>query len=150
MATSRRIGICSYESSAPAKAGIPPPTPTAEPEPSTRVSLKRASPPKKPPRQPPRPCLECGRILAARPRGLCFACFNDKTIRIRYGPTGPRGNREVVKRKRRRLAPFPTSALPGSDEKVAVLEWRRVEGTYSGIPWMLDPLCEYLRANIWE
>ena len=70
-------------------------------------------------------CRHCGRKESNRPRGLCWSCYYTPGVRDRYPSTSKfarRGiddfNGPVV------LPPEPTSAVPGSPEKVAVLEER--------------------------
>jgi hypothetical protein len=70
-------------------------------------------------------CRHCKKHNVSRPRGLCWACFYRPDVRQRYPPkiafvrhshgtaVGPR-----------RLPLFPTQALPGTPEKIAVLTQR--------------------------
>ncbi|MBI3409230.1 MAG: hypothetical protein HY040_12860 [Planctomycetes bacterium] len=70
-------------------------------------------------------CRHCHLKSATRPRGLCWTCYNTDGVRekhpstSRYGRRGP-GNFNGMGK----LPPFPTSAAPGSPEKVAILEQR--------------------------
>lgn len=75
-------------------------------------------------------CLHCNRILKSRKhtgRGLCFACFLDRSIRERY-PTLVDCNNDSVRTGSGRLPDHPTSALPGTPEKIAVLRRRAQRG----------------------
>jgi hypothetical protein len=67
------------------------------------------------------PCLHCKRRVANRPRGLCWGCYYDQSIRDLYplGCTPGGGTKNVAGSE-----PVPTDALPGSEEKMAVLAER--------------------------
>jgi hypothetical protein len=68
------------------------------------------------------PCIHCGTVsIASRNRGLCYRCYYSPArqlypLRIRRG-VGIDNQQHV-------LPDRPTTALPGSPEKVAVLEER--------------------------
>src|SRR5262245_35331292 len=70
-------------------------------------------------------CRHCGRSKVNRPRGLCWSCYYTPGVRERYPSTSKfayRGNGAG-----NGAAPLPlepTTARPGSPEKVAVLEER--------------------------
>jgi hypothetical protein len=71
------------------------------------------------------PCRHCGQNPVSRPRGLCYACFYNPAVRRLYPPTSKfarQGN--GTGHGGYRLPPEPTDALPGTPEKVAVLEER--------------------------
>jgi hypothetical protein len=70
-------------------------------------------------------CRNCGRIPPSRPRGLCWSCYYRPGVRERFpstskfarrGPGNFNGDHELL--------PVPTRALPGTPEKIAVLEQR--------------------------
>ncbi|HLJ92436.1 MAG TPA: hypothetical protein VKU02_04510 [Gemmataceae bacterium] len=70
-------------------------------------------------------CRHCGRKAAGRPRGLCWTCYQTLAIRERYSPVSKFGRRGVLDFcGLGKLPTRPTPALPGSPEKVAVLEQR--------------------------
>jgi hypothetical protein len=70
-------------------------------------------------------CRHCGRGLVNRPRGLCWSCYYTPGLRERYPSTSKFARRGVGNEYgRAELPPEPTSALPGTAEKVAVLEQR--------------------------
>jgi hypothetical protein len=70
-------------------------------------------------------CRHCGRTTANRPRGLCWSCYYTPGLRHRYVSTSKFARRGIEDRTGRvALPPLPTSARPGSPEKVAVLEQR--------------------------
>jgi len=91
--------------------------------------------PPKPPR-PPRPlppldpsrpaCRACGVRNANKCRQLCWGCYYRPGVRDRFPPLpGKFNNRGVPDGNGARPLPAsPTAALPGSPEKVAVLEER--------------------------
>lgn len=71
-------------------------------------------------------CRHCGGGPVNRPRGLCWHCYNTPGVRGQYAPVNKFGRRGVgncLRRPPRRPA-SPTSAPPGSEEKVAVLAER--------------------------
>jgi hypothetical protein len=67
-------------------------------------------------------CRHCGRASVGRPRGLCWTCYYTPEVRNRYPIVSKRG---IGLFNHRSEPPAkPTRALPGSQEKVAVLEQR--------------------------
>jgi hypothetical protein len=76
-------------------------------------------------------CVHCRTYGVTRPRGLCFACYADPDVRAGYAPVGdPRFHRRghACANAERPRPPEPTAALPGTEEKVAVLESRLAAG----------------------
>lgn len=79
------------------------------------------------------PCRHCGRTLTIRSRGLCQTCFDKPGIREKY-PHLPSPFNAYLSRPGHRLTgaaandPNPTDAVPGSSEKMAVLEFRASNG----------------------
>ncbi len=70
-------------------------------------------------------CRHCGRKEAGRPRGLCWTCYQALDIRRRYLSTSKFGRRGVLDfYGSGELPEAPTRALPGSAEKVAILQQR--------------------------
>ena len=70
-------------------------------------------------------CRHCGRKEAARPRGLCWTCYQTLDIREQYSSISKFGRRGVLDFYGLGVLPAaPTRALPGSPEKVAILEAR--------------------------
>lgn len=70
-------------------------------------------------------CRHCGRTRVNRPRGLCWTCYYTPGIRMRYPSTSKFAHRGVDDFNGQAPRPaFPTGALPGSPEKVAILEQR--------------------------
>ena len=62
---------------------------------------------------------------ANRPRGLCFRCYYTPGVRDRYPSTSKFGRRGIGNFCGNAPSPFvPTTAAPGSLEKLAVLEMR--------------------------
>lgn len=74
-------------------------------------------------------CRHCQRGLVNRPRGLCWSCYYKPGVRDQYpsesiyARRGVGGNNQGVD-----PPPYPTDAIPGTDEKVAVMEWRAENG----------------------
>ncbi|MGE3809161.1 MAG: hypothetical protein AB7K24_31235 [Gemmataceae bacterium] len=67
-------------------------------------------------------CRHCGRVRSNRPRGLCWSCYYAPGVREMFPSTSKFARRGV---KDGFAAPAePTSARPGSKEKVAVLAQR--------------------------
>ena len=75
-------------------------------------------------------CRHCGLNPAGRPRGLCWGCYYRPGVRDLYGPLSKFGRRGIGAGKLapRRRPPYPTTARPGSAEKVRVLEERAAAG----------------------
>ncbi len=70
-------------------------------------------------------CRHCQKVRANRPRGLCWSCYYKPGVREQYPSTSKFARRGVSDfNGRAALAAAPTSAPPGSPEKVAVLEER--------------------------
>ena len=70
-------------------------------------------------------CRHCQQTPSSRPRGLCWSCYYKPGVREQYpahAKFGRRGEgnfyRDVP------LPAFPTSAQPGTEEKIAVLAER--------------------------
>jgi hypothetical protein len=67
-------------------------------------------------------CRHCNRVPSNRPRGLCWSCYYTPGVRDLYPSTSKFARRGVGDFNGRATLPAgPTSALPGSPEKVAVL-----------------------------
>ncbi len=70
-------------------------------------------------------CRHCGRIRPSRPRGLCWSCYYTPGVRDQYPSTSKFARHGIEDFNGRvPLPPFPTAAMPGTPEKVAVLEER--------------------------
>jgi len=70
-------------------------------------------------------CRHCQRIPANRPRGLCWSCYYRPGLREHYPSTSKYAHRGLGDFTGRAPLPSaPTQALPGSPEKLAVLEQR--------------------------
>lgn len=77
-------------------------------------------------------CKHCGKVGLTRSRGLCYACYQNYEIRKQYGsytkvPFGSEFNLD----SRSRPLPLPdqpTEAVPGSEQKVAIMEQRLQSG----------------------
>jgi hypothetical protein len=70
-------------------------------------------------------CRHCQKVKSNRPRGLCWSCYYTPGIREQYPSTSKFARRGVHDfNGRAALPPLPTNALPGTPEKLAVLEER--------------------------
>lgn len=77
-------------------------------------------------------CRNCGGNGAGRPRGLCWTCYYKPDIRQRFMMLDNErgGKRSECPPDFNGTAPdpTPTAALPGSEEKMRVLEERALRG----------------------
>ena len=70
-------------------------------------------------------CQHCGHTPANRPQSLCWSCYYTPEIRIRYPSTSKFARRGLgCFNGGLALPPVATRALPGTPEKVAVMEQR--------------------------
>ncbi len=70
-------------------------------------------------------CRHCHQKRANRPRGLCWSCYYTPGVREQHPSTSKFARQGVRDRLGKVPLPAePTSAIPGSPEKVAVLEQR--------------------------
>jgi len=69
-------------------------------------------------------CRHCQKVNSNRPRGLCWSCYYKPGVRDLYPSTSKFARRGVVDFCGKARLPEPTTALPGSPEKVPVLEER--------------------------
>jgi small neutral amino acid transporter SnatA (MarC family) len=74
-------------------------------------------------------CLHCKTRRRARAGGLCHGCYFTPAIRMMYPPTEhPKHYSSPVGQKAPTRLPTPTSARPGTEEKVRVLAQRAGSG----------------------
>jgi hypothetical protein len=70
-------------------------------------------------------CRHCQRAPVNRPRGLCWVCYYTPGLKNQYPSTSKFGRRGLDDfYGELPLATLPTRALPGSHEKIAVLQER--------------------------
>ena len=70
-------------------------------------------------------CRHCSKRTVSRPRGLCWGCYYTPGVKDLYPSTSIYARRGVGNfYGNAPLAPVPTSAAPGTPEKLAVLEQR--------------------------
>ena len=83
-------------------------------------------------------CRHCHRASVNRPRGLCWSCYYTPGVREQYPSTSKFARRGVGNFCGNAQPCEPTAALPGSPEKVAILEerarmrqqlWHPLDGT---------------------
>lgn len=74
-------------------------------------------------------CRHCNRVPSNRPRGLCWSCYYTPGVRDLYPSTSKFARRGVCDFNGKIKPPSgPTSAMPGTEEKVAILEQRAARG----------------------
>jgi hypothetical protein len=90
------------------------------------LAALRPSPPR---RFSGKPCRHCKASHVTRPKQLCWTCYYTPGVRHPY-PSAARPSGHGVTRPHdaRPLPAHPTTALPGSPEKVAILEQRAALG----------------------
>ena len=69
-------------------------------------------------------CRHCQKSRVNRPRGLCWSCYYRPGVREQYPSTSKFARRGVGNFCGNAAVCEPTDALPGTPEKVAVLEQR--------------------------
>jgi hypothetical protein len=75
-------------------------------------------------------CRHCGQNEATRPKGLCWGCYYDPTVKALYPTTSKYANQGIWAGVNRESSPplRPTDALPGSGEKVDEMVARVARG----------------------
>lgn len=74
------------------------------------------------------PCRHCSVLPCNRPRGLCWGCYYSPGVADLYPPTSKYARRGVTNFSGAAALGEPTRALPGTPEKVAVMEGRAAAG----------------------
>ena len=70
-------------------------------------------------------CRHCRRAPVTRARGLCYRCYYGRGVRALYPSTSKFARHGVEDfNGRALLPPFPTPAMPGTPEKIAILQQR--------------------------
>lgn len=69
-------------------------------------------------------CAHCGRAKVSRPRGLCWGCYYTPGVIDLHPSTSKYARRGVPNCTGDRPLPEPTTAAPGTPEKLAELERR--------------------------
>lgn len=95
-------------------------------------------------------CRHCGRGKVNRPRGLCWTCYYTDGVKDMYPSTSKYARRGVGNFNGNAAAPpEPTTAAPGTAEKMAVLElraklkqalWHPFDAQYEGDPRPLEAI----------
>jgi hypothetical protein len=95
-------------------------------------------------------CRHCSKSRVNRPRGLCWTCYYTPGVKELYPSTSKFARRGVGNfTGNAPLAPAPTTAVPGTPEKLAVLEHRAkmklaifhpADARYAGDPRPLEYL----------
>lgn len=74
----------------------------------------------------PAKCRHCGRPKVNRPRGLCWTCYYTPGVREKIGvlPSYVKNRGHGLATGPCPIPPTPTRAIPGTAEKIAVMEAR--------------------------
>jgi hypothetical protein len=98
-------------------------------------------------RRPTMLCQHCHQARISRPRRLCWSCYYKPGVRELYPSTSKFGRRGVGNFNGNAPLPaFPTHAIPGSAEKLAVLAerarlrqslWHPADASCAGPPVVL-------------
>lgn len=73
-------------------------------------------------------CRHCKKGNPTRPRGLCYGCYSDLPTRNSYPPTSHYARHGIIGSGVHQLPIHPTSAQPGTAEKICVLMDRAQRG----------------------
>jgi hypothetical protein len=95
-------------------------------------------------------CKHCHQSKVNRPRGLCWSCYYTPGVKEQYPSTSKYARRGVGNFcGSAPLPPEPTTAPPGTPEKMAVLElraklklalWHPLDAQYEGDPRPLEAI----------
>ena len=94
-------------------------------------------------------CRHCKKSKVNRPRGLCWSCYYTEGVKDQYPSTSKYARRGVGNFNGNAPLPVPTTAPPGTPEKMAVLEerarlkqalWHPLDARYEGDPRPLAAL----------
>ncbi len=98
-------------------------------------------------------CRHCNQRKVSRPRGLCWTCYYSPGVRDLFPSTSKysrRGIEDFIGQAA--PPPNPTAALPGSEEKIAVLMerarsnqglWHPNDAHEQADFWVTDCACEW-------
>ncbi|MFO0844836.1 MAG: hypothetical protein U0797_20965 [Gemmataceae bacterium] len=74
-------------------------------------------------------CRHCQKVRSNRPRGLCWSCYYRPGVRDQYPSTSKYARRGVTDfNGQTKGFDEPTEALPGTEQKVAILAERARRG----------------------
>lgn len=76
-------------------------------------------------------CIHCKNAKVSRPRNLCWKCYYTDDVREQYPIMDvPQNNRGACGKDFNKILPHapPTKALPGTEDKISVMEKRAAEG----------------------
>jgi hypothetical protein len=98
--------------------------------------------------QPLACCRHCKRAKVNRPRGLCWSCYYTAGVRAKYPSTSKYARRGLaVNTVSTVQPPVPTTAAPGTPEKLKVMEmrirnkqalWHPLDACFDGDPRPLE------------
>ena len=102
-------------------------------------------------------CRHCSKCKVNRPRGLCWSCYYTPGVKEQYPSTSKYARRGVGNfTGNAPLAPEPTTAPPGTVEKMAVLEmraklkfalWHPFDAKFDGDPRPLEAIGKELGVS---
>ncbi len=74
-------------------------------------------------------CLHCGIVRHLKPRNLCYSCYYSKPgVRTTYPESQEKAERRGLQTLGTVGEAPPTDAVPGTPDRLAVLEWRAANG----------------------
>lgn len=79
-------------------------------------------------------CRDCGKTPAKSPRGLCWVCYRTPSVRARY-PISAKYGRKTWPKYTALPPAEPTQAIPGTPEKIEVLQSRASQGVELHHEW---------------
>lgn len=101
-------------------------------------------------------CKHCGQSKVNRPRGLCWSCYYRPGVKELYPSTSKFARRGIANFNGEAVKPaLPTTAAPGTPEKMAVLEerarnkqalWHPLDAQFEGDPRPLALLRGFTHA----
>ena len=98
-------------------------------------------------------CRHCSKAKVNRPRGLCWCCYYEPGVKEQYPSTSKYARRGEGNFNGTAPLPEPTSAAPGTPEKLAVMEdrakrklslWHPSDAKFEGDP---EPVIALLRER---
>ncbi|QEL14008.1 hypothetical protein [Limnoglobus roseus] len=102
-------------------------------------------------------CRNCGRAKVNRPRGLCWSCYYTPGVKDKFPSTSKYARRgEGNFNGNAPLPAIPTTAAPGTQEKLDVLAmraklkqalWHPLDATYEGDPKPLQWLAQHATTS---
>ena len=99
-----------------------------------------------------KPCRGCGQRPGSHKRGFCWGCYHDAAVMALFPADQSKnsgGGDATWEYTELPPPPTPTNAVPGSEKKLAVMEWRDAHGYQVHHPG--DNVPDYRRgSSVWE